>query len=406
MADYYPLIARAIEGLSDKSPAVRRAVYERARNALLAQLQSLEPPVSPADITRESAALDLAIGAVEAIYVPSTSGSTTIQPPAEPVSVMADIQVPDEEPTEPMEQAVESVVENDAGQAYDNSVEESVDAAANEAATRTERPRIGSKRHSFGQDNRLKAIILVASVVAVVIAIAGLAIYNRVDPARDFKQVEEVADTPDTPSETGKFTERLGGTVAPSVAPTESGAPATVAVQQAVLFEEDADNPQQPKASEGRVQWRLDVRDAGPGLPLETVVRADVEFPQVGLSLSVMMRNNTDASLPASHTFRLTFSQKTDDPDHVVRDAGVILMKDDVTDRGMPLSGLPVPVKDNIFLIGLSSLPADVERNTQLLLRKGWVDVPVRFANGRRAILSFEKGASGDQVLNEAFRVW
>jgi len=124
------------------------------------------------------------------------------------------------------------------------------------------------------------------------------------------------------------------------------------------------------------------------------------------LSLSVMMRNNTDASLPASHTFRLTFSQKTDDPDHVVRDAGVILMKDDVTDRGMPLSGLPVPVKDNIFLIGLSSLPADVERNTQLLLRKGWVDVPVRFANGRRAILSFEKGASGDQVLNEAFRVW
>ena len=53
MADYYPLISRALDGLSDKSPDMRRAVYERARTALMAQLQSLNPPLPVSEITRE-----------------------------------------------------------------------------------------------------------------------------------------------------------------------------------------------------------------------------------------------------------------------------------------------------------------------------------------------------------------
>ena len=40
MADYYPLIARAIAGLDPSAPGEsRRALYERARAALIAQLQ-------------------------------------------------------------------------------------------------------------------------------------------------------------------------------------------------------------------------------------------------------------------------------------------------------------------------------------------------------------------------------
>ena len=40
MADYYPLIARAIAGLDPSAPGEsRRALYERARSALIAQLR-------------------------------------------------------------------------------------------------------------------------------------------------------------------------------------------------------------------------------------------------------------------------------------------------------------------------------------------------------------------------------
>src|SRR5438067_61666 len=56
MADYYPLIARAIAGLDPSAPGEsRRALYERARAALIAQLRSVQPPLSESEITRERA---------------------------------------------------------------------------------------------------------------------------------------------------------------------------------------------------------------------------------------------------------------------------------------------------------------------------------------------------------------
>ena len=62
MADYYPLLARALDALPDRSPALRRAVYDRARSALIAQLRSLDPPVPEADIDLERQAIARAYG--------------------------------------------------------------------------------------------------------------------------------------------------------------------------------------------------------------------------------------------------------------------------------------------------------------------------------------------------------
>jgi hypothetical protein len=59
MADYYPLIARAIAGLDPNAPGEsRRALYERARTALIAQLRSVQPPLSESEITRERLSLE------------------------------------------------------------------------------------------------------------------------------------------------------------------------------------------------------------------------------------------------------------------------------------------------------------------------------------------------------------
>src|SRR4051812_42784588 len=65
MADYSPLLTRALDALSDRSPQMRRAVYERARTALADQLRNLEPPLAEADIMRERLALDEAITRIE-----------------------------------------------------------------------------------------------------------------------------------------------------------------------------------------------------------------------------------------------------------------------------------------------------------------------------------------------------
>src|SRR5688572_25324592 len=66
MADYYPLIARAVSGLENSTGEARRAMYERARSALIAQLRSVDPPLSESDITRERLALEEAVRKVEA----------------------------------------------------------------------------------------------------------------------------------------------------------------------------------------------------------------------------------------------------------------------------------------------------------------------------------------------------
>ena len=66
MTDYQPLIARAIEGLGKSTGEARRALYERARSALVTQLRSVEPALSESEITRERLSLEEAIRKVEA----------------------------------------------------------------------------------------------------------------------------------------------------------------------------------------------------------------------------------------------------------------------------------------------------------------------------------------------------
>ena len=66
MADYYPLIARAVGGLERNTGENRRALYERARGALVSQLRGVEPALNETDITRERLALEEAIRKVEA----------------------------------------------------------------------------------------------------------------------------------------------------------------------------------------------------------------------------------------------------------------------------------------------------------------------------------------------------
>ncbi len=81
-------------------------------------------------------------------------------------------------------------------------------------------------------------------------------------------------------------------------------------------------------------------------------------------------------------------------------------MKQAEQTRGIPLAGLAVKVTTGFFLIGLSAVDADVQRNVQLLKERAWFDVPVVYNNGRRAILAMEKGTPGERAFEQAFAAW
>ena len=83
MADYYPLLAKAVAGLPDSTAESRHAIYERARGALFGQLRNLDPPVPEEAIEREAQALEVAVARLETEIV-SRPGTGSGAPVAEP----------------------------------------------------------------------------------------------------------------------------------------------------------------------------------------------------------------------------------------------------------------------------------------------------------------------------------
>ena len=65
MADYRELLRKAIDALPDNTGANRRAVYEKARSALVAQLRAIDPPLPAREITTHRLNLEDCIREVE-----------------------------------------------------------------------------------------------------------------------------------------------------------------------------------------------------------------------------------------------------------------------------------------------------------------------------------------------------
>jgi hypothetical protein len=175
--------------------------------------------------------------------------------------------------------------------------------------------------------------------------------------------------------------------------------------QRVVLYEEDSNDPQ-GKRYVGSVIWRTETVSPGPGLAPELAVRADVEIPERHITMTWSLRRNTDPALPASHTIEILFNLPADFPGGGIANVPGILMKQSEQARGTPLAGLAVKVTNGFFLIGLSAVEADQQRNIQLLKERPWFDIPIVYTNGGRAILALEKGTPGERAFADAFAAW
>jgi hypothetical protein len=175
--------------------------------------------------------------------------------------------------------------------------------------------------------------------------------------------------------------------------------------QRAVLYEEDTATPDGVKLM-GSVVWRVETPNARRGGPVETTLSADVVVPERGLVLRSTLRHNDDKTLPATHTIDFMFTLPPDFVHRGIRNVPGMLVKPSDAARGMPLAGLTVKVVTNYFLVGLSEVAAEAERNMRLLKEQDWFSVPIVYEDDRRAILSFEKGEPGRRAFGEAFAAW
>jgi hypothetical protein len=532
MADYHPLIARAVAGLEKNTGENRRTLYERARTALVAQLRGVVPPLEESEITRERLALEEAIRKVEAESarhardvrptivrrseqqrreepprrtepprreeaprpspppprpapaapaprapvtpstlaaprpvatavvdappgappppapksqpaVPRPTGGARRSlsdealkgfrdvvtdpkaamqarppdyydydapqepglPPAPSIPPPAPHSLDDYERPEPQQQpenlwalpldgtAAPTAIDYDRSAAHvthpPSPIEEEPEAPM---------PRPARRPRSYAGLIRLVLAIVVIGAVGTLAywqraAIGDLAgtIVALVGPSAPQREAAPPAVRP-------KITDRIGQ-------PAPQQGPGLPVAQRVVLYEEDPNEPQGRRFA-GTVVWRTEMKSAAPGRPQELAVRADIEVPERKFAVTWSLRRNTDQSLPASHTIEIVFNIAADSPSGGVQNVPGVLMKQAEQTRGIPLAGLAVKVTPGFFLIGLSALETDMQRNLQLLKERSWFDIPIVYNNNRRAILAMEKGTPGEKAFAGAFAAW
>ncbi|NLH81398.1 MAG: hypothetical protein GX458_11220, partial [Phyllobacteriaceae bacterium] len=174
--------------------------------------------------------------------------------------------------------------------------------------------------------------------------------------------------------------------------------------QKAILYEEGKAGAQ-AQITTGKVVWQV-VPDPTASKDGAVILRIRAEIPDRKIVVNLSMRPNADASFPASHLVEIKFQVPPDFDGKAITGVPGLIMKATEQSRGDPLNAASAKVADNFFWIALGAADADKERNFKLLKERGWIDVPILYETGRRAILTLEKAGAGDAALGEALTAW
>jgi hypothetical protein len=255
-------------------------------------------------------------------------------------------------------------------------------------------------------------LVRYGAVVAILALIAGVAVWQwqpMVDTVRGWTSFKAAAPSTQpqapAPSRNQKFSDRVSPSDAGNQGPAPGQQAAADVAQKVVLYEEDPEDPN-GKRFVGSAVWRTETVARGANQPPDMVVRADIDIPERKMAMKWTLQRNVDKTLPASHTVEIVFTLPQDFAHGGVQSVPGVLMKESEQTRGNPLAGLAVKVTDGYFLIGLSAVDSEMQRNIQLLKEQPWFDVPLVYNDGRRAILAVEKGTPGERALNAAFAAW
>jgi len=433
--DYFPPIQRAVQGLSPNTLETRRALYEKARSALLKQLRAADPALTESQITKERLLLEDAIRRIETDMLRPETAERMLgasRSAAAPALAAPDYADDDEVP---MDEADDAPIAAPPSRALP-------------ATRRNERRPLAPHRRPV-EEGGGKRYLIIGVLAAVLLGGGAGALMllpgNDVTPPppATSRSIGGTAVQPPPaeatkPTSSGKNGERLGDPAKPAAAvtptpekpavvatgttepPASTQTPATPppapnqlvtaqeapVAQKALLLEEQADQPGQGKFYQGTTTWRTQSVSGGSNAALETAIVGEIEIPERKLKVILTLRRNGDSALPATHTLQIQFAVPADFPNVGVQDIANVLPKTSQQQPGVPLTGGKVKVTNGVFLIGLQDSPQDRNRNLQLLRERGWFDIPILYDNGRRAILTLEKGVPGDKVFEDAFAAW
>ncbi|ABR61445.1 hypothetical protein [Sinorhizobium medicae] len=200
-----------------------------------------------------------------------------------------------------------------------------------------------------------------------------------------------------------------GETASPAAgqAPSETAQPeVSVADGEKMFLYEERLGQSSPTAIPGAVAWSVKEESPGGDAKPEPAIQAQITVPDRGLTALLTIKRNADPSLPASHVIEFVFSLPENFEGGAIDGVQRVSMKRTEQDRGDPLIAVPAKITDDFHMIALNDFAEAVSNNTELLRSRSWIDIPITYRNGRRALLTLEKGQSGAEAFNKALQAW
>ena len=455
MADFVAVLKKALGGLDNPTVEMREKIYARARMTVSAKLAAISPPPSATVIERQRAALEKAIADIESEYGENETNTVANEdpltgfapgnafgatpPPAAPVAPVAKrpgrkrgrggliavvtvmlllafgaygvwrnkedlARMAGLEHLLPGGQddaagAGSDSAGRDAGDA-DAGPEETTDAAAPEdapdaaapedapdAAAPEDAPAANEEEAKFTQRLLEDGTEIDAGPAGGEPSIGEGASVAAANPRENTAEDAPVAGEPE---QTGAGTP--DGTALP--------------VGQRAIFYEDRTADSQGSAEPGAVVWSIVQESRSGGPPAPPAIRAEATIPEKDLQFRMTIRRNADDSLPASHIIEMVFITPDGFDGGGIENVLRIVFKDSEQSAGNPLLGIPAKISDGFFLLALTDSKADIEANTSMMRGLDWLDIPLVYNSGRRALITLEKGVPGAKAFDEVLNAW
>ena len=177
--------------------------------------------------------------------------------------------------------------------------------------------------------------------------------------------------------------------------------PANTVGGQSLLLEASDSGTTGAVPFSGSVEWSKGTDEMG----LPTLI-GKASIPARNLAVDVLIRQNSDASLPASHVVEVNFKVRDSFIGGTVAGLPGVLLKNEELGQGTPLVGISTRVSPNSFLFELSASPDDVSANSRLLQSRRFIDLALIYATGKRAIFTLEKDPAAVSLFREVVEVW
>ncbi|TPW30909.1 hypothetical protein FJU08_09580 [Martelella alba] len=181
-------------------------------------------------------------------------------------------------------------------------------------------------------------------------------------------------------------------------------APPVGSAQKMYLYEEQL-GQSVPSAFQGTVEWNLKQQNNNTSVP-EPVIEGKMSVPDAKLSGTITIRRNDDPSLPASHLIDISFDLGDGFDGGAIDNLQRISLKETEAARGDPLVAVSAKITDNLYMVALNDFDQARNQNLTLLQDRNWIDIPVTYRNGRRALLTLEKGTTGEAIFDRAIQEW